>query len=83
MAVVLAGGCSSDSIPGLGTSICLGCGPKRQKTKKKKTKNKKQQDQLPEGGWGGQVEEVPGWRGQVEGILGSGGIGGGGAEGTL
>ena len=27
-------GCSSDSNPGLGTSICLGCGPKKQKKKK-------------------------------------------------
>ena len=31
VAVMEAGGHSLDSIPGLGTSICCGCGPKRQK----------------------------------------------------
>ena len=30
-----AGGHSSDSAPGLGTSICLRCGPKKTKKKKK------------------------------------------------
>ena len=29
----LGGGCSSNSAPGLGTSICRGCGPKKQKRK--------------------------------------------------
>ena len=31
VAVVLAGSCSSDSTPSLGTSICHGCGPKKRK----------------------------------------------------
>ena len=35
VAVVQAGSCSSDSTPGLGTSICGGCSPKRPKGKKK------------------------------------------------
>ena len=39
VAVVQASGCSSDSTPGLGTSICLRCGPKNQKQKKKKKEN--------------------------------------------
>ena len=30
MAVVEAGTCDSDSTPGLGTSICHRCGPKKQ-----------------------------------------------------
>ena len=34
VAVVLAGNCSSNLTPSLGTSICLGCGPKKQKKKK-------------------------------------------------
>ena len=38
MAVTVAGSYSSDLTPNLGTSICLGCGPK--KTKKQKTKEK-------------------------------------------
>ena len=38
--VAEAGSCSSDSTPSLGTSICLRCGPKKQKKKKKKKKNK-------------------------------------------
>ena len=36
VAVVLAGGCSSDLTPSLGTSICSGCGPKKKKEKKKR-----------------------------------------------
>ena len=32
-AVVETGSCSSDSIPSLGTSMCLGCGPKKTKRK--------------------------------------------------
>ena len=31
VAAALAGGCSSDSTPTLGTSMCLGCGPKKPK----------------------------------------------------
>ena len=38
MAVVWASSCSSESTPNLGTSICFGCGPKKQKTKQQ-TKN--------------------------------------------
>ena len=34
MAVVQAGGYSSDWTPSLGTSICRGCGPKKQTNKK-------------------------------------------------
>ena len=30
VAVAQASGCSSDSTPGLGTSLCFGCGPKKQ-----------------------------------------------------
>ena len=42
VAVAWAGGYSSDWTSTLGTSICLGCGPKKTKKKKnKKTKNKK------------------------------------------
>ena len=42
VAVAVAGSCNSDLTPSLGTSICYGCGPKKQKkTKKQKTKNKK------------------------------------------
>ena len=33
MAVVWAGSCSSDLIPSLGTSICCGCGPRKDKNK--------------------------------------------------
>ena len=36
VAVVLAGGCSSDLTPSLGTSTCLRCGPKKTKRQKKK-----------------------------------------------
>ena len=36
VATVQAGGCSSDSTPSLGTSICHGYSPKRQKDQKKK-----------------------------------------------
>ena len=32
IAVAVAGSCSSDSTPSLGTSICCRCGPKKQKT---------------------------------------------------
>ena len=39
VAVVEAGSCSSGFTPGLGTSTCQGCGPK--KTKKKKERKKK------------------------------------------
>ena len=35
VAVVQAGGYSSDSTPSLGTSICCKCGPKKIKKKKK------------------------------------------------
>ena len=38
VALVQAGSCSSNSIPGLRTSICCRCGPERQKKKKKKNK---------------------------------------------
>ena len=41
VAGVEAGSCSSDSTPRLGTSICLGCGPKKKKKKKKKEGEKK------------------------------------------
>ena len=34
--MAVAGSCSSDLIPSLGTSICRGCGPEKQKAKKKK-----------------------------------------------
>ena len=33
VAVVEAGCCSSDSTPNLGTSVCLGCGPRKTKIK--------------------------------------------------
>ena len=36
VAMAVAGNCSSDSAPSLGTFICCGCGPKKQKKKKKK-----------------------------------------------
>ena len=36
VAVVLVGGCFSDSTPSLGTSICCGCSPKKTKEKKLK-----------------------------------------------
>ena len=36
VAMAVAGSCSSDSTSSLETSICLECGPKRQKKKKKK-----------------------------------------------
>ena len=35
VAVAVAGSCSSDSAPSLGTSICCGYGSKKQKKKKK------------------------------------------------
>ena len=35
--VAVAGSCSSDAAPSLGTSICRKCGPKKQKKKKKKS----------------------------------------------
>ena len=50
VAVVQAGGCSSDLTPSMGSSICCGCGllraKKQNKTKqnKTKTKTKKQGD---------------------------------------
>ena len=34
VAVVLAGSCSSNLTPSLGTSMCHGCGPKKEKKKK-------------------------------------------------
>ena len=34
VAVAVASSCSSDSTPGLGTSMCRGCGPKKQNKKK-------------------------------------------------
>ena len=48
-AVLKAGGCSSDSIPSLGTSICCGSGPrkgKKTKNKQNKTKQKTQKSKL-------------------------------------
>ena len=36
VAVAVAGSCSSDWIPSLGTSMCLKCGPKKQITKQKR-----------------------------------------------
>ena len=39
MAVVEAGGSSSDSTPSLGTSTCLGCGPKEGQKKTREKKN--------------------------------------------
>ena len=36
MAVAVVGSCSSDWIPSQGTSICFGCGPKKDRRKKKK-----------------------------------------------
>ena len=41
VAMAVAGRCSSDSSPSLGTSICHRFGPKKQKKKKKKEKKKK------------------------------------------
>ena len=38
VAVVEAGSCSSDSTPGLGTSMCCRWGPKKQKKNKRKKK---------------------------------------------
>ena len=35
VAVAVAGSCSSDWTPSLGTSICYGCGPKKKKKKKR------------------------------------------------
>ena len=35
VAVMQAGSCSSHSTPSLGTSVCHGCGPKKQRKKKK------------------------------------------------
>ena len=40
VAVAQAGSCNSDSTPSLGTSICHGCSPKRQKKKRKKKSKK-------------------------------------------
>ena len=40
VAVVQASGCSSDSIPSLGTSICHRCGPKKQTNKQMNKKSK-------------------------------------------
>ena len=42
VAVVEAGGCSSEVTPSLGTSICCRCGPKKTKNKNKQTKKKKE-----------------------------------------
>ena len=45
--VAVAGSCSSNSTPGLGTSISPGCGPKqKQKTKKQKTNKQKKLKKL-------------------------------------
>ena len=38
VAVAVAGSCSSDLAPSLGTSICCGCGPKKKKKKKEKSR---------------------------------------------
>ena len=43
MAVAVAGRCSSDLTPSLGTSICHRCNSKKQKKKKKKKKKKKRE----------------------------------------
>ena len=40
VAVMQAGSCSSKSTPSLATSICRGCGPKKQKNKKTKKQKK-------------------------------------------
>ena len=40
VAVVQAGGCSSNSTPSLGTSMCCGCGPKKRPKKEKKKEKK-------------------------------------------
>ena len=42
VAVAVAGSHSSDLTPSLGTSICHGCSPKKQKTKTPKTKTNTQ-----------------------------------------
>ena len=36
VAVTEAGGCSSNSTPSLGTSMCYGCGPKKNKQQRKR-----------------------------------------------
>jgi len=40
VAVAVAGGCSSNWTPSLGTSICCRCGPKIEKKKKKRRKKR-------------------------------------------
>ena len=40
VAMVVAGSCTSNLIPGLGTSVRYGCSPKNQKKKKKKKYSK-------------------------------------------
>ena len=55
-AVVQAGGCSSNSTPSLGTSLCQGCGPKKtgEKKKKKKGPGRGERKRKPDRGvWGG------------------------------
>ena len=56
VAVAEAGSCSSDSTPGLGTSICCRSGPRNgKKTKKKREKrkiiNKKKEKRVVSEGW--------------------------------
>ena len=41
VAVAVDGSCNSNWTPSLGTSICPGCGPKKQKAKKKKREREK------------------------------------------
>ena len=43
MAMVSDGAVALDVTPGLETSICCGCGPKKQKKKKKTKKQKKKE----------------------------------------
>ena len=61
VAVVLAGGYSSDS-PSLGTSVCCGCGPKKPKRKKEERKEgkKEKEAQHPFGVGGVGVAWAPG-----------------------
>ena len=40
VAVVVAGSCSSDSTPSLGSSMCCGCGPKKKWKERKRKKEK-------------------------------------------
>ena len=46
VAVVQTGNCSSDSIPSLGTSVCLGCSPKMQQQQQQKKVTQKEIQKL-------------------------------------